>query len=75
LCEWTQIGDDVIGQDIFHKKGLDEALKFAWNDEAETARKEAALMAENSCSSSCGYWRQRSIDSGASCGSRCHGPP
>ena len=34
--------------DIFHTKGLDEALKFAWNDEAETARKEAALMAENS---------------------------
>ncbi len=33
--------------DIFHKKGLDEDLKFAWNDEAETARKEAALMAEN----------------------------
>jgi hypothetical protein len=35
--------------DIFHKKGFDEALKFAWSDEAETARKEAALMAENSC--------------------------
>jgi hypothetical protein len=34
--------------DIFHTKGLDEVLKFAWNDEAETARKEAALMAENS---------------------------
>ncbi len=34
--------------DIFHTKGLDEALKFTWNNEAETARKEAALMAENS---------------------------
>ena len=33
--------------DIFHKKGLDEDLKFAWNDEAETARNEAGLMTEN----------------------------
>jgi hypothetical protein len=32
---------------IFHKKGLEEALKFALNDEAETERKEAALMAQN----------------------------
>jgi hypothetical protein len=34
--------------DIFHTKGPDETLKFAWNDEAETARKRAALMTENS---------------------------
>jgi hypothetical protein len=34
--------------DIFHKNGLDEALKFASNDKAETARQEATLMAENS---------------------------
>ena len=33
--------------DIFHTKGLDEALKFAWNDEAETERKKATLMTEN----------------------------
>jgi hypothetical protein len=33
--------------DIFHKQGLDEALKFAWNDEAGTERKKAVLMAEN----------------------------
>ena len=33
--------------DVFHKKGLDEDLKFAWNDVAETVRKEVALMSEN----------------------------
>jgi hypothetical protein len=38
--------------DIFHKKGLDETLKFAWNDEAETERKEAALMTDNTRSAS-----------------------
>ena len=32
--------------DIFHKKGLEEALKFALNDEAETERKDA-LMVQN----------------------------
>ncbi len=31
--------------DIFHKEGLDETLKFAGNDEAETARKEVVLTA------------------------------
>jgi hypothetical protein len=33
---------------IFHTKGPHDALKFAWNDEAETARNEAALMTEKS---------------------------
>jgi hypothetical protein len=32
--------------DIFHNKGLDESLKFAWNDETKTERKKAALMSE-----------------------------
>ena len=36
--------------DVFHKEGLDEDLKFAWNDEDETVRKESTLMEEKTCS-------------------------
>ena len=36
--------------DIFHKKGLDETLKFDWNDEVETVRKDVELMTENTLS-------------------------
>jgi hypothetical protein len=32
---------------VFHKQGLDEALKFALHDAAETAREKAAELAEN----------------------------
>jgi hypothetical protein len=32
--------------DIIHKRGPDETLKFAWNDEVETERKKASFIAE-----------------------------
>jgi hypothetical protein len=61
--------------DIFHTQGLEEALKFAMHDDAETAREKAAELAQNAQSTatdvvSVANGALTSINSGASCRSR-----
>ena len=46
-CQTRVFEEPEMLSDYDHKKGFDEDLKFAWNDEAETARKESVLMTEN----------------------------
>ena len=43
----------VAFYDIFHTQGLEEALKFAMHDDAETAREKATELAQNAFNSSC----------------------
>ncbi len=45
---------------------------WSWNSEKGSRIDGRKLVL---CNSSCGYWIQRSIDSGETCDSRCHGPP
>ncbi len=49
--------------DIFHTQGLEEALKFAMHDDAETAREKAAELAQNAHSTAAAAY---SVANGAS---------